>query len=148
MQNWVPTRWLPTLWILSGEWRAHPVRMGLAVLAIAVGVALGFAVHMVNSAALASFGRAVASVQGRADVAVRARSAAGLEEGLYPKLARLPQVQAINSQILSVLQPEQAAEFDEALARLQDRAQALLAERSPDLPKANRRQGQRGKDAA
>ena len=61
MQNWVPTRWLPTLWILSGEWRAHPVRMGLAVLAIAVGVALGFAVHMVNSAALASFGRAVAS---------------------------------------------------------------------------------------
>lgn len=96
MQNWVPTRWLPTLWILSGEWRAHPVRMGLAVLAIAVGVALGFAVHMVNSAALASFGRAVASVQGRADVAVRARSAAGLEEGLYPKLARLPQVQAIS----------------------------------------------------
>ena len=96
MQNWVPTRWLPTLWILSGEWRAHPVRMGLAVLAIAVGVALGFAVHMVNSAALASFGRAVASVQGRADVAVRARSAAGLDEALYPKLARLPQVQAIS----------------------------------------------------
>ena len=62
--------------------------------------------------------------------------------------ALMPQVQAINSQILSVLQPEQAAEFDEALARLQDRAQALLAERSPDLPKANRRQGQRGKDAA
>ena len=62
--------------------------------------------------------------------------------------ALMPQVQAINSQILSVLRPEQAAEFDEALARLQDRAQALLAERSPDLPKANRRQGQRGKDAA
>jgi hypothetical protein len=62
--------------------------------------------------------------------------------------ALMPQVQAINSQILSVFQPEQAAEFDEALARLQDRAQALLAERSPDLPKANRRQGQRGKDAA
>jgi putative ABC transport system permease protein len=91
MRNWVPTRWL-----IAGEWRAHPVRMGLAVLAIAVGVALGFAVHMVNSAALASFGRAVASVQGRADVAVRARSAAGLDEGLYPKLARLPAVQAIS----------------------------------------------------
>jgi putative ABC transport system permease protein len=91
MQYWVPTRWL-----IAGEWRAHPVRMGLAVLAIAVGVALGFAVHMVNSAALASFGRAVASVQGRADVAVRSRSAAGLDEALYPKLARLPQVQAIS----------------------------------------------------
>jgi putative ABC transport system permease protein len=91
MQNWVPTRWL-----IAGEWRAHPVRMGLAVLAIAVGVALGFAVHLVNSAALASFGRAVASVQGRADVAVRSRSAAGLDERLYPKLARLSQVQAIS----------------------------------------------------
>ena len=91
MQNWLPTRWL-----VAGEWRAHPVRMGLAVLAIAVGVALGFAVHMVNSAALASFGRAVASVQGRADVSVRSRSAAGLDEALYPKLAQLPQVAAIS----------------------------------------------------
>ncbi len=60
--------------------------------------------------------------------------------------ALMPQVQAINSQILSVLQPEEAVQLDEALARLQVRAQALLAERSPDLPKANRRQGQRGKD--
>ena len=59
----------------------------------------------------------------------------------------MPQVQAINSQILSVLQPEEAVQLDEALARLQVRAQALLAERSPDLPKANRRQGQRRKDA-
>ncbi|MEI6487220.1 MAG: FtsX-like permease family protein, partial [Sphingomonadales bacterium] len=85
-----------TRWLLAGEWRAHPVRLGLAVLAIAVGVALGFAVHLVNSAALASFGRAVASVQGRADVAVRARSAAGLDEALYAKLARLPPVQAVS----------------------------------------------------
>jgi DNA-binding MarR family transcriptional regulator len=59
----------------------------------------------------------------------------------------MPQIQAINSQILSALQPEDAARFDEALARLQVRAQALLTELSPDLPKANRRQGQRGKDA-
>ncbi len=85
-----------TGWLMAGEWRAHPVRLGLAVLAIAVGVALGFAVHLVNSAALASFGRAVASVQGRADVAVRARSAAGLDEALYPRLAQLPEVQAIS----------------------------------------------------
>lgn len=96
MQHWTVTRWLPTLWMISGEWRAQPVRMGLAVLAIAVGVALGFAVHLVNSAALASFGRAVASVQGRADVAVRSRSAAGLDEALYPRLAQLRHVQAIS----------------------------------------------------
>jgi DNA-binding MarR family transcriptional regulator len=60
----------------------------------------------------------------------------------------MPQIQAINSQILNALQPEEAARFDEALERLQARAHGLLAELSPDLPKANRRQGQRGKDAA
>ena len=62
--------------------------------------------------------------------------------------ALMPQVQAINSRILSVLQPDEAALFDELLARLQVRAGALLTELSPDLPKANRRQGQRGKDMA
>jgi hypothetical protein len=55
----------------------------------------------------------------------------------------MPRVQAINGHILSALQPDEAALFDEALARMQLRAQALLAEVGPDLPKANRRQGQR-----
>ena len=53
----------------------------------------------------------------------------------------MPQIQAINGQILSALQPSEAASFDHALAALQDKAQSLLAELSPDLPKANRRQG-------
>lgn len=57
----------------------------------------------------------------------------------------MPQVQAINSQILSALQPEEAAAFDQALGALQLKAQALLTTLSPDLPKANRRQGQRAK---
>ncbi len=81
-------------WLLAGEWRAGPLRMGIAVLAIAVGVALGFAVHLVNSAALGSFGRAMASVQGRADLAVRATMPTGMDELIYPRLARLPGVAA------------------------------------------------------
>jgi DNA-binding MarR family transcriptional regulator len=60
----------------------------------------------------------------------------------------MPQIQAINSQILKALQPEEAAQFDEALERLQARAQTLLTELSPDLPKANRRQGQRSKEVS
>jgi putative ABC transport system permease protein len=49
----------PTLlgWMVRGEWRANPVRTLVAVLAIAVGVALGFAVHLVNRSALAEFDR-------------------------------------------------------------------------------------------
>jgi DNA-binding MarR family transcriptional regulator len=61
--------------------------------------------------------------------------------------ALMPQIQAINSQILKALQPDEAARFDEALERLQARAETLVAELSPDLPKANRRQGQRGKES-
>ena len=61
--------------------------------------------------------------------------------------ALMPQVQAINSQILTALGPEQAQQFDEALERLQARALTLLTELSPALPKANRRRGRSGKDA-
>lgn len=59
----------------------------------------------------------------------------------------MPQIQDINSQILAVLPPETVARFDEALDSLQERAILLLQERSPYLPKANRRMGQGMKDS-
>lgn len=62
--------------------------------------------------------------------------------------ALMPQVQAINSQIVQSLQADEVALFDAALDRLQARAQSLLRELGPALPKANRRQGQRGKGRA
>ena len=83
-------------WTVQGEWRAHPVRTLVAVLAIAVGVALGFAVHLVNRSALAEFDTAVRSVSGAADLRIEAVSAAGFDEGLYPKIARLPELSAIS----------------------------------------------------
>jgi hypothetical protein len=55
----------------------------------------------------------------------------------------MPQIQAINSQILGALQPDAVVQFDASLDQLQARAESLMAELSPDLPKANRRQGQR-----
>ena len=60
------------------------------ILAIAIGVALGFAVHLVNQTALASFDRAVASVGGAADLQVHSVTPAGFAEGLYPQLATAP----------------------------------------------------------
>ena len=76
-------------WMILGEWRAHPGRVIVAMIAIAVGVALGFAVHLINASALNEFARAVASVNGAADLQVRAKSPLGFDEALYPKLARL-----------------------------------------------------------
>ena len=76
-------------WMILGEWRAHPGRVIVAMIAIAVGVALGFAVHLINASALNEFARAVASVNGAADLQVRAASPLGFDEALYPRLARL-----------------------------------------------------------
>lgn len=69
-------------------------------------------------------------------------SAAG--QRLYEVL--MPQVQAINGQILSALSSEEAAQFDALLARLQAQAQALQGQLHPVLPKANRRRGRASPD--
>ncbi|MET0257962.1 MAG: FtsX-like permease family protein [Methylobacterium sp.] len=75
------------VWLIAGEWRAHPARFLATAVAIAVGVALGFAVHLVNGSALASFDGAVRGVNGAADLAVRAASPLGFDEALYPRVA-------------------------------------------------------------
>ncbi|SFC78849.1 FtsX-like permease family protein [Massilia yuzhufengensis] len=78
-------------WLLLGEWRAHPVRALLAVAAIAVGVAMGFAIHLINAAAFNEFSAAVKSLSGQADVQVVGREPL-FDEAIYPVLAANPQV--------------------------------------------------------
>lgn len=85
---------LATRWMILGEWRAHPARVALAALAIAIGVALGFAVHLINASALNEFAQAVRTVNGDADLQVRAAGPTGFDEGLYPTVARAPGVAA------------------------------------------------------
>jgi len=58
-------------WLLLGEWRAHPVRALVAIAAIAVGISLGFAIHLINAAAFNEFSAAVKSLSGVADIQVR-----------------------------------------------------------------------------
>lgn len=74
-------------WLLFGEWRAHPVRAVVAVAAIAVGVSLGFAIHLINAAAFNEFSSAVKSLSGQADVQVGG-SEALFDETIYPWLAQ------------------------------------------------------------
>lgn len=73
-------------WLLFGEWRAHPMRALLAVAAIAVGVAMGFAIHLINAAAFNEFSAAIQSLAGQADLQVRGREAQ-FDESIYPRLA-------------------------------------------------------------
>lgn len=67
-------------------------------------------------------------------------------QALYGEL--MPQVQAINARILEALDSHERPVFDAALERLRARAQALLDETGPDLPKADRRRGSRARQPA
>jgi len=65
----------------------HKGRLALSVLAIALGVALGYAVQLINQAAINEFAAAVQTLSGEADLAVRGPRA-GFDESLYPRLAK------------------------------------------------------------
>ncbi|WP_373986721.1 ABC transporter permease [Duganella sp. BuS-21] len=74
-------------WLLLGEWRAHPVRALVAIAAIAVGISLGFAIHLINAAAFNEFSAAVKSLSGVADIQVRGTEPF-FDEAIYPTLAQ------------------------------------------------------------
>jgi len=73
-------------WLWRAQARAQPGRALTAVLAIAVGVALALAIHLVNRSALEEFAAAMSTVNGEAQAQVRAR-AGSFDEALYPRLA-------------------------------------------------------------
>jgi putative ABC transport system permease protein len=88
-------------WLILGEWRSQPVRVVTAAVAIAVGVALGFAVHLINASALTEFSKAISTVNGDADLQVQSVAPVGFDEGLYPTLARVPGV-AVASPVIQL----------------------------------------------
>ena len=67
-------------------------RLALSAIGIALGVALGYGVHLVNSAAVRDVAAAVRAVAGEADLEVRG-GRAGFPEALYVRIARLPGVE-------------------------------------------------------
>ncbi|HMX17199.1 MAG TPA: FtsX-like permease family protein, partial [Rhodocyclaceae bacterium] len=75
--------------------RAQPGRSLVAALAIAVGTALGLAIHLINQSAVGEFSRAVATLAGQADLSLRGR----LPEEFYPRLATDPDVAAASPQL-------------------------------------------------
>lgn len=77
-------------WLLASEWHASPGYLLCALMTIALGVSLGFAVHLVNASALGEFDKAMHTVNGAPDFAVRSTTPLGFDERLYPRVARLP----------------------------------------------------------
>jgi len=79
--------WQLSRWLWRGEWQAHPVRNLIAMAAIALGVALGYAIDLINTAAFNEFSAAARSLSGAADLQVRG-AGPSLDESLYPALAQ------------------------------------------------------------
>jgi putative ABC transport system permease protein len=86
--------------LLLAPFRQQSGRLALSVLAIALGVALGYAVQLINQAAINEFASAVQTLSGEADLAVRG-GRAGFDESLYPRLAAMPEV-AVASPVIEV----------------------------------------------
>src|SRR3970040_3111213 len=93
-------RFLPFRALVSGPLREHPGHALLALAAIALGVALGVAVHLINSSALNEFNLAAHHLAGEADLVVRGPRA-GFDETLYPRIATLSGI-ALASPVLEL----------------------------------------------
>jgi putative ABC transport system permease protein len=75
------------------ELRHHPWRNAAAVMAVMLGVALAFSVHLINASALDEFSSAVRSAGGQPDLELRAIQGS-LDENIYARVAAHEQVQA------------------------------------------------------
>jgi len=85
--------------LIAPLWRKKG-RVLVSVIAIALGVAIGYAVQLINRTAANEFGQALYTLSGDADLTVRG-ARAGFDEALYPPIARLPEV-AVASPALEV----------------------------------------------
>ena len=78
----------------------HKGRSLLSVMAIALGVALGYAVQLINQVAVNEFSQAVRTLSGQADLEIRGQRS-GFDESLYAVVARMPEV-AVASPVLEL----------------------------------------------
>jgi putative ABC transport system permease protein len=80
------------LFLALNAWYAHRRgRTVLSVAGIALGVALGFGVHLVNRAAVGELAAAVRTAAGEADLEVKG-GRAGFADEVYARIARVPGV--------------------------------------------------------
>lgn len=80
------------LWLFIGQLRTFPFRYIFAALSIAVGIALGFSVHLINGSASDAFGDAVRNLSGSSDAQVAGATSLGFDEQLYRRVYSLSEV--------------------------------------------------------
>ncbi len=113
------------------ELRHHPWRNVAAVLAVMLGVALAFAVHLINASALDEFSKAVRAVGGQPDLELRAVRGT-FDEALFARIAGNPQV-ALASPVLEVSTYALTDKAERVLLRLLGVDALLVASVAPAL---------------
>ena len=78
--------------LIRREWRHHPWRHAVALLAVALGVALAYSVHLINGSALAEFSAAVRTANGDPDLVLRGPRE-GFDDTLFDRVEADPGVQ-------------------------------------------------------
>ncbi len=129
-------RWAPsTLWallpLITREWQHHPWRHGVALLAVALGVALAWSVHLINVSALAEFSAAVRSANGAPDAVVRGPSE-GFDERLLDQLGADPAIDRA-SPVIEIETYAAAADGQRVAVRVLGIDALVAAPLSPDL---------------
>ena len=113
------------------ELRRHPWRNAAAVLAVTLGVALAFSVHLINASALSEFSSAVRSAGGQPDLQLRAVQGT-MDEALYARVARHEQVD-VASPVLELATLAVAASGERKQVRVVGVDALLVASVAPDL---------------
>ena len=123
-----PWRMALILWpLVWREWRHHPWRHAVAALAVALGVALAWSVHVINVSALSEFSAAVRSANGEPDAVVRG-TPAGFDDALLDDVAMLPGVKSASPVVeIDTYAAARAASPDGSAARVAVRVVGLDA---------------------
>ena len=102
--------------LLWREWAHHPWRHGVALLAVALGVALAFSVHLINNSALNEFSAAVRAANGEPDLTLRAAQG-GFDDRLLDRATADPGVQ-VASPVLEIDTYARAADGSRVAVRV------------------------------
>ena len=120
-------------WLLFGEWRAHLLQATVAIVAIALGVALGYSIHLINTAAYNEFSAATKNLTGQSDLQVHGTQAM-FDEYLYPALVARDGVALANPVLeLDVVVPEKQTEHRDNKLKILGIDLFRAMEISPDL---------------
>ena len=78
--------------VIGGYARQHRLRTAVQIIAIGVGVALGYAVHLINTSALSEFSSAVRSATGQVDASITG-STSGFDDRVLEQVIAHPSVE-------------------------------------------------------